>query len=109
MIEWCLQNTDVLKDKDTVKLVKTEASVIRTLTFINEASSSPVSADGSIQEDSSSCSSFDTILLLQPSQHQSEPRTTNFVIPTFSYNVDMLLQDENKAYESDSHSFRIQA
>lgn len=89
-----LTSTDVVKDKDTIKLVKTEEpSVFLTLTPINEVAASPppVSLDLSFQDDS--------IILPQPSEYRSEP--TNFVVPTFHYNIEMLLQAGNKAYESD--------
>lgn len=46
-----LTSTDEVKDKDTIKLVKTEPSVILTLTPIQDAASSlsPVSLDQSCQ------------------------------------------------------------
>ncbi|XP_028445551.1 uncharacterized protein LOC114563006 [Perca flavescens] len=99
-----LTSTDVVKDKDTIKLVKTEEpSVFLTLTPINEVAASPppVSLDLSFQDDSSSLRSSDTIILPQPSEYRSEPWPTNFVVPTFPYNIEMLLQAGNKAYESD--------
>lgn len=91
-----LTSTDVIRDKDTIKLVQTQPYVILALTLIDEAaaSSPPVPLDKSFQFDSSSVSSSDTIILPQP-------WPTNFVIPTFSYNVEMLLQAGNKAYEID--------
>ncbi len=60
-----LTSTDLLKDKDTIKLVPTEPSVILTLTPVNEAadSSPSVSLSQSFQDDSSSASSSDTIIL----------------------------------------------
>ena len=111
-----LTSTDYVKDKDTIKLVRTEESVILTLTPINKsfassppgtphnvsvASSPPVSQDqSSLQDDSSAVSSADTIILPKSPEYRSEPWPTNFLIPTFSYDVEMLLQAGNKAYES---------
>ena len=85
-----LTSTDVVKDKDTIKLVKTEEpSVFLILTHINEVAASPppVSLDLSFQDDSSSLSSSDTIILPQPSEYRLEPWPTNFVVPTFPYNI----------------------
>ncbi|KAJ8279101.1 hypothetical protein COCON_G00061670 [Conger conger] len=120
-----LTSTDLVKDKDTIKLVRTEESVILTLTPSNESfasspvtpsnesfasspvtpinvsvASSPVPQDQSFQDDSSAVSSADTIISPQSPECRSEPWPTNFVIPTFSYDVEMLLQVGNKAYES---------
>lgn len=97
-----LTSTDVVKDKDTIKLVQTEP-IIFTLTPIDEtaASSTPVPLDRSFQDDSSSVSSSDSIILPQSPEYRSEPWPTNFVIPTFAYDVEMTLQAGNKAYESD--------
>ncbi|KAK0148644.1 hypothetical protein N1851_011039 [Merluccius polli] len=111
-----LTSTDYVKDKDTIKLVRTEESVILTLTPINKsfassppgtphnvsvASSPPVSQDqSSLQDDSSAVSSADTIILPKSPEYRSEPWPTNFLIPTFSYDVEMLLQAGNNAYES---------
>ncbi|KAF4103095.1 hypothetical protein G5714_015978 [Onychostoma macrolepis] len=66
-----LTTTDLLKDKDTIKLVTTEPSVILTLTPVNEAadSSPSVSLSQSFQDDSSSASSSDTIILQQPPEY----------------------------------------
>ena len=63
-----LTSTDVVNDKDTIKLVQTEPSIILTLTPIREPSafSTPVPLDQSPQDESSSASSSDTIIL-QPS------------------------------------------
>ncbi|XP_046880477.1 sterile alpha motif domain-containing protein 3-like isoform X2 [Hypomesus transpacificus] len=96
-----LTSTDVVNDKDTIKLVKTDPSIILTLSPINEpaASSSPVPL--SFQDDSSSVSSSDTLMLPLSPDYRSEPWPTTFVIPTFSYNVEIPLQAGNKAYESD--------
>ncbi|XP_041924630.1 uncharacterized protein LOC121688822 isoform X1 [Alosa sapidissima] len=98
-----LTSTDVVKDKDTIKLVRMDESVILTLTPINEsvASSPPVSLDVSLQDDNSGISSADIIILPQSPECRSEPWPTNFQIPTFSYDVEMLLNAGNKAYESD--------
>lgn len=57
--------------------------------------------DQSSQDDSSAVSSADTIILPKSPECRSEPWPTNFLIPTFSYDVEMLLQAGNKAYESD--------
>ncbi|KAI4872416.1 hypothetical protein NFI96_031728, partial [Prochilodus magdalenae] len=103
-----LSLTDVIKDKDTIKLVKTE-SVILTFTPITETTASssssplllPLPLDQSFQDDNSSVSSSDTVLISQSPELRSQRWPVNFVIPTFSYNVEMLLQTGCKAYESD--------
>ena len=103
-----LSSTDVIKDKDTIKLVKTE-SVILTFTPITETTASssssplllPLPLDQSFQDDNSSVSSSDTVLISQSPELRSQRWPVNFVIPTFSYNVEMLLQTGCKAYESD--------
>ncbi len=96
-----LTSTDVIKNKDTIKLVRNEpSSVTLTLTPINEdAASSPSVPLG--QEDGSSVSSSDTIILPRSPEFRSEPWPTIFEIPTFSYNVELPLQAGNKAYETD--------
>lgn len=100
-----LTSTDLIKDKDAIKLVKTEPYVFLTLTPFDDsaASSSSVSTlDQSFQDDTSSHSSADTIIILSaPPQHRSERWPTNFVIPTFSYNVEIPLREGNSAYEGD--------
>ncbi|MEQ2199154.1 hypothetical protein XENOCAPTIV_026178 [Xenoophorus captivus] len=60
-----LMSTDVVKDKDTIKLVKTEPSVILALTPVDEAtSSSPsVALDQSFQGDQSSDQNLGQLLL----------------------------------------------
>ncbi|XP_072550640.1 uncharacterized protein [Salminus brasiliensis] len=103
-----LSSTDFIKDKDTIKLVKTE-SVILTFTPITETTASssssplllPLPLDQSFQDDNSSVSSSDTVLISQSPELRSQRWPVNFVIPTFSYNVEMLLQTGCKAYESD--------
>ncbi len=96
-----LTSTDVIKNKDTIKLVRNEpSSVTLTLTPINEdAASSPSVPLG--HEDGSSVSSSDTIILPRSPEFRSEPWPTIFEIPTFSYNVELPLQAGNKAYETD--------
>ncbi len=96
-----LTSTDVIKNKDTIKLVRNEtSSVTLTLTPINEdAASSPSVPLG--QEDGSSVSSSDTIILPRSPEFRSEPWPTIFEISTFSYNVELPLQAGNKAYETD--------
>uniref|UniRef100_A0A3B1IVH8 PB1 domain-containing protein n=1 Tax=Astyanax mexicanus TaxID=7994 RepID=A0A3B1IVH8_ASTMX len=98
-----LMSTDVIKDKDTIKLVKTEPSVVLTFTPLSEtdASSPAASLDRSFQDDGSSVSSSDTVIIQQPPEHRSQPWPVDFVVPTFSFNVEMLLQAGCKAYESD--------
>ena len=98
-----LMSTSVVKDKDTIQLVKTEPSVILTLSPINEdsASSTPVPLDQSSQDDSSSVSSSDTIILQPSPESRAERWPTNFVIPSFSYSVEMILHAGNQAYDRD--------
>ncbi|KAK0148779.1 hypothetical protein N1851_010862 [Merluccius polli] len=108
-----LTSTDVVNDKDTIKLVETDPSVILTLTPISEpsASSTPVPLDQS-QDESSSASSSDTIILGLLdygknhnhdyfAEYRSEPWPTNVVIPSFSYGVEMILEAGNQAYQRD--------
>lgn len=97
-----LTTTDLVKDKD--KLANIELSIVVTLTPMDEslASSPPVPLDQSSQDDSSSIASADTFILPRPPECRSEPCPTNFLIPTFSYDVEMLLQAGNQAHGSDS-------
>lgn len=96
-----LTSTDVIQDKDTIKLVESEPSVHLTLTPINEPAAFSTPESMSFLDDSSSVTSSDTILLPQPPEHRSEPWPTHFVIPTFSFNVEILLQAGNVAYDND--------
>ncbi|KAF3841504.1 hypothetical protein F7725_007366, partial [Dissostichus mawsoni] len=147
-----LMSTDVIKDKDTIKLVKTDPIILTFSPIEAPASSSPVPSDLSLPDDISSVTSSDTILLTQSAQYRSEPWPvsllqinttidakrsdlslpddissvtssdtilltqsaqyrsepwpTSFVIPAFSYNVEMPLQAGNMAYESDGSLLR---
>ncbi|KAF3837851.1 hypothetical protein F7725_009619 [Dissostichus mawsoni] len=101
-----LMSTDVIKDKDTIKLVKTDPIILTFSQIEAPASSSPVPSDLSLPDDISSVTSSDTILLTQSAQYRSEPWPTSFVIPAFSYNVEMPLQAGNMAYESDGSRLR---
>lgn len=67
--------------------------------FFTLMSTDVVSLNQSFQDDTSSVSSSDTIILAHSPEYRSEPWPTTFVIPTFSYNVEMPLQAANKAYE----------
>ena len=101
-----LTSTDVVNDKDTIKLVQTEPSVSLTLTPISESSasstpSSSVLLDLPPQDESSSASSSDTIILQPSAEYRTERWPTNFVIPIFSYGVEMILEAGNQAYERD--------
>lgn len=101
-----LTSTNVVNDKDTIKLVQTEPSVTVTLTPISEssASSTPSSTmlpDQPPQDESSSASSSDTIILQPSAEYRTERWPTNFVIPIFSYGVEMILEAGNQAYECD--------
>ncbi|KAG1960360.1 hypothetical protein F2P79_006252 [Pimephales promelas] len=98
-----LTSTDVVKDKDTIKLVKMEPSIVLTFSPIVEdaASSFPLPMDQSFQDESSPLSSSDTIILPKPPEHRSQCWPTNFVIPTFSYNVEMALHEGNMANKTD--------
>ncbi|XP_027008640.2 uncharacterized protein LOC113646527 isoform X1 [Tachysurus fulvidraco] len=97
-----LTSTDLVKDKDTIKLVKIEPSVILTLTPINEAAdnSPPLSLNNSFQDEISSISSSDTTILQPSPECRSEVWPTNFVIPTFSYDVETILQKANDYFKS---------
>ena len=75
-----LTPTDLVKDKDTIKLVRKEESVILTLTPINE-SVAPVAHDQSFQDDSSAVSSADTLILQRSPEYRSEPWPTHFLRP----------------------------
>lgn len=97
-----LTTTNDIKDKDTIKLIKEEPSVILTLTPVDNTAFSPQESLGqSSQEDSSSVSSSDTIILPQPPEFRSHTWPINFVIPAFSYNVELLLQEGNEAFEKE--------
>lgn len=98
-----LMSTELVKDRDTIKLVLTEPSVILTLTPINEAGgSSPVSLEQSFLDDSSSVTSTDTIIIPQNPEYRSDPWPAIFVIPSFSLDVETLLRKGNNAFECDA-------
>ncbi|KAL6478150.1 hypothetical protein MHYP_G00139850 [Metynnis hypsauchen] len=82
-----MTTTADVKDKDTVKLVQTEPTVILNLTTVDESevdissvqsdqSITPVSGDHYSADDSGSCSSRDTVLL--PATCRSEPWPAKF-------------------------------
>lgn len=97
-----LTSTDVIKDKDTIKLVQTNPIVL-SFTPVSDPAlhSTPVQLDQPFTDDTSSVSSSDTIIIPQSPEYRSQPWPKKFVIPTFSYKVEMLLQAGKKAYESD--------
>lgn len=100
-----LTSTDVIKDKDTLKVIPNEDPTITfTLTPVAETatSSSSFSQDQcSLEADAASVSSADTIILPKSPECRSRQWPVNFEIPSFSYNVEMLLQAGNDAYERD--------
>ncbi|TKS67814.1 hypothetical protein D9C73_000862 [Collichthys lucidus] len=65
------------------------------------ASYTPVPLDQCPQDESSSASSYDTIILQPSAEYRSEHWPSNFVIDVFSYGVKMILEAGNKAYEHD--------
>ncbi|KAM7370536.1 hypothetical protein PAMP_010072 [Pampus punctatissimus] len=70
----------------------------------SSASSTPSSTvllDQPPQDESSSASSSDTIILQPSAKYRTERWPTNFVIPIFSYGVEMILEAGNQAYERD--------
>lgn len=81
-----LISTDVIEDKDTVKLIRNEdPTVTLTLTPVAETatSSSSFSLDHCRQDDATS-SSADTIILPKTTEYRSKQWPVNFEIPTFS-------------------------
>lgn len=104
-----LTSTEVIKDKDTLKLIQNvDPTITLTLTPVAEiaTSSSSVSLDQSSQDadndaDAASVSSADTIILPKSPEYRSKQWPVNFEIPTFSHNVEMLLQAGNDTYERD--------
>lgn len=103
-----LTSTDVIKDKDTLKLIQNvDPTITLTLTPLAEiaTSSSSFSLDQSSQDaDAASVSSADTIILPKSPkspEYRSKQWPVNFEIPNFSYNVEMLLQAGNNSYEHD--------
>ncbi|XP_023806029.1 uncharacterized protein LOC110015578 [Oryzias latipes] len=97
-----LTSTNELKDKDTLKVDDREPSVILTLAPVGDISaSSQGSLNQSASDNSSLVNCSDTIILPQPPAFRSQTWPTNFVIPLFSYNVELLLQEGNKACERD--------
>ncbi|KAL6473124.1 hypothetical protein MHYP_G00193120 [Metynnis hypsauchen] len=110
-----MTTTADVKDKDTVKLVQIEPTVILNLTTVDESevdissvqsdqSITPVSGDHYSADDSGSCSSRDTVLL--PATCRSEPWPAKFKIPKFSHDVEMILQEANTAYHAQGTLFQ---
>lgn len=102
-----LTSTDVLKDKDTIKLVNTELPIVLTLTPIGQDDSAASSSVSSLvpldlfsQDDTCSTGSADTVILPKSPECRSAAWPANFQIPTFTYDVELLLQDGNQAYEN---------
>lgn len=100
-----LLSTEMIKDKDTIKLVKNEEPIFVTFSPLNNEpgnSFQPEPQESSSLNDScTSTSSDSTIILDQSAEFRSKPWPTDFVIPTFSPHVEMCLEAGNKAYESD--------
>ncbi|XP_041804801.1 uncharacterized protein LOC121614792 [Chelmon rostratus] len=94
-----LTSIEEVQDKATLKLVMAE-SVVLTL--------SPVESLVPQSSDASSCHSSgsqDTILLSHQDEsgtsYRSKPWPTNFEIPPFSYDVELVLEAGNQAYEKE--------
>nr|XP_023669586.1 uncharacterized protein LOC111844913 isoform X1 [Paramormyrops kingsleyae]XP_023669587.1 uncharacterized protein LOC111844913 isoform X1 [Paramormyrops kingsleyae] len=100
-----LTSTDVIKDKDTIKLIPNEDPTLTLmLTPVAETveSSSSFSLDQSSQDPAAaSVSSADIMILPKSPECRSKQWPAYFEIPTFSHNVEMLLQAGNDTYERD--------
>ncbi|XP_042612151.1 uncharacterized protein LOC122144989 [Cyprinus carpio] len=104
-----LLETDEIKDKDTIKVVLAEPVI--TVTFQDSSKDQGVldSFDSScteLLEDVGSCStaSSDTTILSSPgstSSLRSVPWPAQFVIPTFSFDTELILQAANEANRKD--------
>ncbi|KAF6725094.1 Sterile alpha motif domain-containing protein 3 [Oryzias melastigma] len=97
-----LTSTNELRDKDTLKVVDREPPVIITLAPVTDNSTS---SQGSLNESASDNSSLvncsDTFSFPQPPEFRSQTWPTNFSIPSFSFDVELLLQEGNKACGKD--------
>lgn len=56
--------------------------------------------DQSSQDNTCSTGSADTVILPESPECRTAAWPANFQIPTFSYDVELLLQDGNQAYEN---------
>lgn len=108
-----LTTTEEVKDKDTVKIVQVQPTITLNLTPLeeidspsrplNRCSTDDCSTPGPWDQcstDGSTSSSRDTVLLSSP-ECRSEAWPAQFEMPSFSYDVEVLLQAGNAAYQSD--------
>ncbi|XP_052458835.1 uncharacterized protein LOC128017467 [Carassius gibelio] len=100
-----LLETNEIKDKDTIKVVLAEPVITVTFQDSSKDQGVPDSFDSScteLLEDVGSCStaSSDTTILSSPgstSSLRSVPWPAQFVIPTFSFDTELILQAANEA------------
>ncbi|KAL7872108.1 hypothetical protein SRHO_G00070910 [Serrasalmus rhombeus] len=99
-----LSSVEDVQNMGTLKVIQTEP-VILNLCAMEESdvySSVQVESDS---RSSTSVTSQDTVLLSSsdegPSSYRSQPWPTKFEAPTFSFDVELLLEAGNKAYQKD--------
>lgn len=106
-----------VKDKNTVKIVQIEPSVIFNLTPVDESdlgftlilsdqSVTPTSGDQYSAGDSCSGSSRDLILLSPSPVYRADPWPAHFKLPNFSHDVERILQAVNKTYHDGGALFQ---
>ena len=114
-----LNSTGELKDRDTIKVHIVEPPTV-TLTFTDLDSSfgsasqisNPSSSAHTEVGSSSSCSiaSQDTVILSSPEHgHRSQHWPTEFEIPRFAYDTELVLAYGNDKYVTDGTPFRVNA
>jgi len=107
-----LTSTSELKDKDTIKVVQVEPVIINLTTIDSLECAGPSTSDAQVSSDdcsvaSSAPSSFgtsdDTVLLSSPDSHgqRSKPWPSQFEIPEFAYETELVLQSANDAFRND--------
>ena len=106
-----LLETNEIKDKDTIKVVLTEPVVTLALedSFNTQGLQDSSSCTESSEDaGSSSTASSDTIILSSSESTRSlrsESWPTQFEIPTFSFDIELILQAANETYEKDGTLF----
>ena len=96
-----LDSTEVIKDKDTIKLVRQEEPTV-VLTFDLENPEAAAQEEGpSTSSPASSPASSSSTVVLSESPYRSQQWPAEFVTPTFSKLVEQVLGAANDSYARD--------
>lgn len=100
-----LSSIEEVQDKGTLKLVITQPLIL-TLSPVEVSDvESPIPEQSSDTRSDNSSGSRDTILLSSSDEsgtsYRSQPWPAKFQIPTFSHDVNLMLEEGNQAYEKD--------